>query len=52
MKESRIQEFEEKIKKMQDILKSYTSINEKKENNEIPKEEKNKIEKPLLAYSV
>ena len=52
LKELRINEFEEKIKKMQDILKSYTSINEKKDDNGVPKEEKNKIEKPLLAYSV
>ena len=52
LKESRIKEFEEKIKKMQDILKSYTSINEKKDDNGVPKEEKNKTEKPLLVYSV
>ena len=52
LKELRINEFEEKIKKMKDILKSYTSIDEKKDDNGIPKEEKNKIEKPLLIYSV
>ena len=52
LKESRIQEFEEKIKKMEDILKNNTSINEKKDDNETSKEEKSKTEKPLLIYSV
>jgi len=47
LKESRIKEFEEKIKKMEDILKS-----QKNDDNEKPKEEKKKIEKPLLIYSV
>ena len=47
LKESRIKEFEEKIKKMEDILKS-----QKNDDNEKSKEEKKKIEKPLLIYSV
>lgn len=47
LKESRIKEFEEKIKKMEDILKS-----QKNNDNEKPKEEKKKTEKPLLIYSV
>jgi len=47
LKESRIKEFEEKIKKMEDILKS-----QKNDDNEKPNEEKKKIEKPLLIYSV